>query len=346
MINQNNKQTFLALIDSSRVLLFLENLHFSRKKEPSKYLSTNNQTMKQVITKYSLLLVLFLFTTTTNIYAGGPWPQAKGNAYIKISEWWIVSNQHYTDEGRIDPNLTNGIFNSSIYAEYGFTDRLTGKLYFPFFSRAFFNNEVSGTTGEILLNGEAINSLGDTDVSVTYGLLQGPLVVSASLTLGIPLGNDAGGSTGNLQTGDGEFNRMLQLDAGTGFELGKLSAYASSYIAYNNRTKGFSDEIRFGFEVGVTINKLTAIARLYGIQSRNNGIEGQRENSTSIFANNSEHLTFGPEIAYNIKDNWGLSAGFGTALSGKLIYAATSYSVGVFFKLDSKEKATKRRYKS
>jgi len=300
---------------------------------------------KQAIIKSILLLITSLIFVASS-YAGGPWPQLKNNGYIKISEWWIISNQHYTDQGLIDPNLTNGIFNSSIYAEYGLTDRLTGTVYFPFLSRAYFNNTVSGTTGETLLSGEAINSLGDTDVSLTYGLLQGPVVVSASLTLGIPLGKDTGGSLGTLQTGDGEFNQMLRVDAGTGFQIGNLNAYASVYGGYNNRTEGFSDEIRFGLEAGITIlnNKLTAIARLYGIQSLNNGVEGRRENSTSIFANNSEHLTFGPELAYNISDNWGLSAGFGTALSGKLIYAATSYNVGVFFTLKPSKKDSISRY--
>ena len=300
---------------------------------------------QQTIIKITLLIITTLFFSST-IYAGGPWPQLKNNGYIKISEWWIISNQHYTDQGLIDPNLTNGIFNSSIYAEYGLTNRLTATVYFPFFSRAYFNNTVSGTTGETLIPGEAINSLGDTDISLTYGLLKGPVVVSASLTLGIPLGKDTGGSQGTLQTGDGEFNQMIRLDAGTGFQVGNLSAYASVYGGYNNRTEGFSDEIRFGVEAGVTLfnNRLTAIARLYGIQSLNNGIEGQRENSTSIFANNSEHLTFGPELAYNISDNWGVSAGFGTALSGKLIYAATSYNVGVFFKLTPSAKRNKTRY--
>ncbi len=288
---------------------------------------------KQSIIKNIVVLILFFFSTT--IYAGGPWPQLKNKGYIKISEWWIISNQHYTDNGRIDPNVTSGLFNTSIYAEYGFTDKLTGVVYFPFLSRAYFNNTVSGTTEEIIIPGEAINSLGDTDISINYKILGGPIALSASITIGIPLGNDSGGSMGNLQTGDGEFNQLLQLNAGTGFKIGETNAYASAYAGYNNRTEGFSDEIRYGVEAGVTLfdNRLTAIARLYGIKSTNNGIEGQRENSTSIFANNSEHLTFGPEIAYNIRENWGVSAGFGTALSGKLIYAATSYNVGVFFKI-------------
>ena len=288
---------------------------------------------KQSIIKNIGVLIIFFFSTT--IYAGGPWPQLKNEGYIKISEWWIISNQHYTDIGRIDPNVTSGLFNTSIYAEYGFTDKITGVVYFPFLSRAYFNNTVSGTTEEIIVPGEAINSLGDTDISINYKILGGPIALSASITIGIPLGNDNGGSMGNLQTGDGEFNQLLQLNAGTGFKLGEANAYASVYAGYNNRTKGFSDEIRYGIEAGVTLfdNRLTAIARLYGIKSTNNGVEGQRENSTSIFANNSEHLTFGPEIAYNIKGNWGVSAGFGAALTGRLIYAAPSYNVGVFFKI-------------
>lgn len=287
----------------------------------------------QSIIKIISILVAFFFSTT--IYAGGPWPQPKNQGYIKISEWWIISNQHYTDIGRIDPNVTSGLFNTSIYAEYGLTDRITGVVYFPFLSRAYFNNTISGTTGETILPGDSVNSVGDTDIGLNYKILSGPLALSASITLGIPLGNDGGGSTGALQTGDGEFNQLFQLNAGTGFKIGTANAYASVYAGYNNRTKGFSDEIRYGVEAGVTLfdNRLTAIARLYGIKSTNNGIEGQRENSTSIFANNSEHLTFGPELAYSFNETWGLSAGFGTALSGKLIFAATSYNVGVFFKI-------------
>ena len=287
---------------------------------------------QSIIKTISVLVVLFFSTT---MFAGGPWPQLKNKGYIKISEWWIISNQHYTDQGRIDPNVTSGLFNTSIYAEYGFSDRITGVVYFPFLSISYFNNTVSGTTGDTIFPGELLNSLGDADIGLNYKILDGPLALSASVTFGLPIGNEGGGSLGTLQTGDGEFNQLLQLNVGTGFNLGDANAYASAYIGYNNRTKGFSDEIRYGIEAGVTLfdNRLTAIARLYGIQSRNNGVSGQNENSSSIFANNSEHLTIGPELAYSIGENWGVSAGFGTAVSGKLIFAATSYNVGVFFKI-------------
>ncbi len=297
--------------------------------------------MKNRILFISFLLVLF----SVNVFAGGGWPQPKGWGYFKLSQWWVISDQHYTDKGRIDPNTTNGLFNASLYAEYGFTDRLTGVAYIPFFSRAYFNNTVSGTTGEIKIPGEAINSFGDSDLSLKYALtLNKPIALSATLTFGIPLGKDRGGSAGNLQTGDGEFNQMIQLDAGSGFQLGKLAAYANVYAGFNNRTKDFSDsssgkfsdEFRYGIEAGATFanERLTAIGRLYGIKSFKNGdLPADRSNSTSVFANNSEHLTFAPELAYNINDKWGISVSTGIALSGRLIFASPSYSFGVFYKL-------------
>ncbi|HQU58857.1 MAG: hypothetical protein KDD02_11460 [Phaeodactylibacter sp.] len=286
--------------------------------------------------KNILLLPLLLFFAQP-LLAGGGWPQPKGRGYFKLSQWWVVSDQHFTDVGKIDPNVTNGIFNTSLYAEYGFTDRLTGVLYFPFFSRAYFNNTVSGATGEVITPGEAINSLGDTDVGIKFGLTQNhPLAISATLTFGLPLGNDSGGSAGNLQTGDGEFNQMIQLDAGRGFRIGKHNAYANAYLGFNNRTNDFSDELRFGVEGGITVlqERLTLIARLYGVKSMYNGkLPSEMITSTSIFANNTEYLSFSPEIAYNITDKWGVAASAGGAFYGRLIAARPSYSVGVYFRL-------------
>ncbi len=286
--------------------------------------------------KWALAAMPFLFVCNA-AQAGGGWPQPKGWGFFKLSEWWVVSDQHFTDNGEIDPNTTMGIFNTSFYAEYGFTKRLTGVLYFPFFSRAYMNNTISGTTGETLIPGEAINSIGDTDLGIKYGLtVNKPVAVAATLTFGLPFGIDNGGMAGSLQTGDGEFNQMLQIDAGTGFRLGKVDFYSNLYAGVNNRTNGFSDELRFGFEAGATFwkKRITAIARFQGIQSFKNGdLPAERSNSTSIFANNTEYLSFAPEIAYNINEKWGVSASIGTVFYGRIIFASPSYSVGVFYKL-------------
>lgn len=286
--------------------------------------------LKNII--FSISFLLF----SSSLIAGGGWPQPKGHGFFKLSQWWVIGTQHFTDTGLIDPNVTNGIFNTSLYAEYGFTDRFTGVLYFPFYSRAYFNNTVSGTTNEVIVSGEAINSIGDTDIGLQYGLIKDkPVVLSVAVILGLPLGNESGGTAGNLQTGDGEFNQLLKFDAGTGFKIGKLNAYATAYAGYNNRSKGFSDEFRYGIEAGATFwkDRITTIARFIGVKSLKNGDLNELPNSTSIFANNSEHFSFSPEIAYNINDKWGVSAGFGKALTGKIIFANTSYMFGVYYKL-------------
>ena len=284
----------------------------------------------------NIFLSALLLLIANLLFAGGGWPQPKNHGYFKLSQWWVVSNQHFTDTGMIDPNVTTGTFNTSIYAEYGFTDRLTGIVYFPFFSRVYSNNIVSGTTGKVIVPGDAVNSIGDTDISLKYGLIvDKPVVLSATLTLGLPFGESAGGSQGNLQTGDGEFNQMLTFDAGTGFNIGKVSAYSNAYFGFNQRNGGYSDEWRFGIEAGANLfkNKITAIMRLYGVRSLQNGTRNDDDNAgTSFFANNSEHLSISPEIAYNFNENWGASFTYASALSGKLIFADPSYSVGVFFK--------------
>lgn len=282
-----------------------------------------------------LNLVLAFFFVNSAI-AGGGWTQPKGGIYLKLSEWWIISNQHFTDAGLIDPNTTSGIFNTSFYGEYGITDRLTAVAYVPFFSRSYMNNVVSGTTGEVLIPGEAINSFGDTDLSIKYALnKKGVIRTAATLTLGLPLGNNSGGSQGNLQTGDGEFNQLLQLDASSSFQIKNTSIYGTATFGFNNRTKGFSDELRYGIEVGAGLfkNKFWLIGRITGVESLQNGTLSSEANSTSIFANNSEFTSYSIEAAVYLTKQFGVSASYASAFRGQIIFANPSYSVGVFLDL-------------
>lgn len=284
----------------------------------------------------SLFTVLALVLSFNFAFAGGGWTAKKGEGYYKFSQWWIVSDQHFTDAGLIDPNVTSGIFNTSIYTEYGFTDRFTGIAYVPFFSRATMNNQLSETTGNIITEGDAINSFGDTDLGIKYGILKNKRVaLAASLTFGLPLGNSSGGREGNLQTGDGEFNQILKLDAGIPFSIGKIPSYANIYSGFNNRSNGFSDEYRYGAEFGMGLmkKKLWLIGRITGIESLRNGDLGNDINSTSVFANNSEFTSYSLEAAYYINNKLGVSASFASAFRGEIIFASPSYSVGIFLDL-------------
>ena len=167
-----------------------------------------------------LLLTILLLFTANFLFAGGGWPQKKGKGYYKIGQWWVVADMHFTSSGGIDPNGTRGTYVTSLYFEYGITDRLTGILYFPFFTRATVFEQVSAITGNIIVPGDDVNSIGDTDISFKYGLIHNkPIVLSATLTFGLPLGKDDGGFDGSIQTGDGEYNQMLTIDVSKSFNF-------------------------------------------------------------------------------------------------------------------------------
>jgi len=284
-----------------------------------------------------ILIIIIISAFSTNTWAGGPWPQKKGGLYLKLSEWWTIFDEHYTDTGLIDPNVTNGLFNTTLYTEYGLTDRFTGVVNAALFSRNYMNNIRSATTSELLIPGEAINSIGDIDLSLKYGLTKpgAKIPIAITATFGIPTGVTAGGEFKNLQTGDGEFNQMIQIDAGTGFNFNNISAYTSAFIGLNNRTRGFSEELRFGLELGFGFlnNKFWINGRLNAVESLKNGDTAATTTSTSVFANNSEYVSLGVEANLYITNKLGISAGMASATRGEIIAADPSYSVGVFLDL-------------
>lgn len=285
----------------------------------------------------NIFTLLLLLIGSTSLLAS-PWPKPKGAAYLKLYEFWLRFDEHYTSNGEIDPNATLGLYNTALYGEYGITDRLTVFGNLPFFSRNVINNQLSGTRGGVIIPGDAINGMGDADLGLRFGLSKAnaPIALSASLTLGLPLGEDAGGEQGNLQTGDGEFNQMLLLAAGRSFSLGtKSDGYVSAFAGVNKRSNGFSDEFRFGLEGGFNLinRRVWLIGRLAGSESFFNGETAESVQTTSIFSNNAEYLSLGGEVNVYLTDKIGISAGVAGALSGRIIAAAPAFSAGVFLDL-------------
>lgn len=283
----------------------------------------------------TMMTVMFAaFSLTCD--AGGGWPQPKGKGYFKLYEWWSVADQHYTGNGLKDPNITSGLYNTMLYGEFGFSSRLTGVMNIPLLSRAVTNNLVSSVTQNVLMEGAAINAPGDIQLALKYGVYSSSRVsVSTTLEFGIPTGEDAGGPERNLQTGDGEFNQLLRLDAGIPILGSKtVSMYGNLYGGFNKRNKGFSDEYRFGAELGIGLinQKLYIIGRYDAVESRNNKPNGPIQGG-SFFANNYEVHGLSAELSYEFTKGVGVAFGYSTAISGKIIYAAPAYTVGVFLKL-------------
>ena len=208
--------------------------------------------------KFTVVLLLMLIAFAE---LSAQWTKEKGKGYYKVSAWSLVSDQHYTDTGDIDPNATRGYFNLNFYGEYGITDKWDVIAYLPFFARTYQNEQISGTRGTVIQEGEGLNSIGDIDLSVRYGIMKTEgLALSTSLKFGIPSGNSSGGSDGSYQTGDGEFNQLLQVDLGIPFNLNTIPGFVKTYLGLNNRTEDFSDEVHFGGEAGLNIHQEKILA--------------------------------------------------------------------------------------
>lgn len=277
------------------------------------------------------ILAILILAYPIVAFAGG-WTEQKRQGYFKISQSWLKANAYYTRDGERIPIRTLGTYTTSLYARYGITNKWTVFTYVPFFMRNTLNKTVGRTSGETLQQGASKNAFGDMSVGVQYGILQKKgFALSSSLLLGLPTGstNDPNG----LFTGDGEFNQMLQVDLGYGKSVKKHTFYGNIYGAFNHRTNGFSEEVRFGAEAGMVLWQQLFIAfKMDGVQSLQNDDGGQ--SGVGLFANNTEFITYGPEVAYIYKNTVGVSFKYTTATLVRNTLASAFMEVGVFYKLN------------
>ncbi|MGB3848406.1 MAG: hypothetical protein WA958_00450 [Tunicatimonas sp.] len=284
--------------------------------------------MSAPVQRFRWLAALALTFGTTFAQAGGGWTPPPGTGFFKLGQNTIIANRFYQPDGTLVDIRTVSLFTTSVYGEYGFTNRLAGVVYAPLFVRSTLNH-VRYTSGRPTEAGDYVNSVGDVDVGLRYGLIrEGPVVVSIGLTLGLPLGETAGGDTGLLQTGDGELNQLLTVEASRA--VGNF--YATALLGVNHRTNNFSEELRYGLEAGYRFGKrLLTQLRLYGVESFKNGTDAGGT-SNSIFANDIEYLSVTPEVAYALTDRLGVTASVGLALRGEKILADPNYGIGVYLK--------------
>jgi protein XagA len=278
--------------------------------------------MKKVFA--TALMTLTCLTT----YGGGGWPQPKNEGFFKLGQNMIRSGYFFNPAGEVIPITTTSLYTTSLYGEYGFTNRLTGIVYFPFYVRGTLNRISYRQSGKQEA-GDAVNAIGDTDVGLKYAFLAGkPLFASITVLLGLPLGDTGGGRTGILQTGDGEFNQLVRLDVSGSLGAG---VFVSGYLGFNNRTRGFSDEFRYGAEIGFTWKKITPILKINSVHSFFNGNAETVQNG--VFSNNTEYFSPTVEVNYQWTKHAGISLSGGFALSGRNILAAPNWSAGVYWKL-------------
>ncbi len=273
-------------------------------------------------------IVFFLCVVLSfHSFAGGGWSQKKGEGFFYLYQRMLRGKKFFANDKSIVNIATTGAYFTSLYGEYGVTNRLTAIGTVPLFVRVT-KNAVDYSSG-LYIPGDQVNSFGDVDLGLKYGLIQDkPVVLAVSLLAGIPSGNPKGGSSEILQTGDGEFNQQVRFDVSGGFNSG---IYLSSYAGFNNRTNGFSDEFHYGIEVGYAKNKLLLMLKSTGVESFYNGNAAIIQ--TGIFSNNIEYLSIGLEGGYYLDKakKVGVLGGVNGAFFARNLLAVPSIHLGIFY---------------
>lgn len=281
--------------------------------------------------------LLFCFAVLAyQLSVAGGWPQPKKSGFFQLSERWLISNEHFTDKGLIDPNVTTGLAISSFYGEYGLTNKLTVRAYVPFLVSNFQNNIISGTRDIVIQEGKALNSFGDIIIGADHLLYKtNTISTTVGVSIGLATGTIGQGEKQNLQTGDGENNITLRFDIGTAiYNTEKLNIYGKGGIGFNKRSNDFSDEIRSQVEVGVIYKKnYYFIQKLFNVYSLQNGVKsGKQISNAGVFANNAEFNAYEAIVAANIYKGYHLSFAVNHILNGKIVAAGTAFEIGVFKK--------------
>lgn len=271
-----------------------------------------------------LLLILFYVQFISSHGQGSI--QKRGTGWVQIEQYFTRSDSYFNSVSERISIRTNALYMTSLSSEYGITNRITAIIIFPFFARSTVNELEYNQTGNTE-SGTSLNSLGDTDVGLRFSIRQKfPVQVNGFITFGLPFGKKGSvGTETDVQTGDGELNQISGIELRHYFLSLKLTA--SGYVAFNNRAKNFSNEVRYGFGIGYKADRLFVAARLSVIESLFNDTAPVSLNS--IFSNHRELVSPGVEVDYRITNKISLLATGTFVVSGRNTLAAPAWTFGI-----------------
>lgn len=277
-----------------------------------------------------VLISLVMCSLCVSEAQAGAWTQKRGRGFYKLEGRFIYAQRFFEPDGKIIDIPTLSDYTTSFYGEYGLSHRVTLIAYVPFYKRIALNRQIGEPSGFVYFAGDSVSGFADSDVGVRFGLKQNrATVLSTRVMFGLPLGKDE--QQNGLLTGDGEFNQLLALELGHSFY--PLPLYFSGELGFNNRTQGFSDELRYAAELGYTFwGNATLAMKFVGVASLKNGADNVRGGMGGLYANNVSYLALGPSLFLQLNKNVGVTAGIDGATYGQNVLAAPSYSLGIYFK--------------
>jgi len=258
---------------------------------------------------------MLILTLTASVRAA--WVRAPGESLVGLGVSYTSANKVYDGEGKTSgiPRFTETA--TQVFGEHGVTDRLTLGAMLPVL------NLHSAEDSAMLANQKSQTGIGDSVVTGRYQLLQGPVLISAGLDLGLPTGS----KNATIPTGDGEFSFLPRIAAARSLQLGLPVFYLVS-AGYHKRTVGFSDEVHGQLMGGFRASFVTFIFSVEARHSLKNGDAGALS-ANPLYLNNASFFSYAPGIVIHAGDKLTFNIFYKGGFFVRNILAAPSISAGV-----------------
>lgn len=294
--------------------------------------------MKRVLT----IGAFIAFVAT--VFGQTAWTHPKGEGYFKLSQNFIIAGSFFNPNGEVIDITTTSVYVTGVYGEYGVSEGLTAMINAPVFVRSTINNKESTVDG-FVIPGDEFNGIGDIWLGLKYGIVRNkPVVFAVSGQVKFPTGENVGGNSELLQSGDGAWGALGL--AHVSYSFYPTPVYVSLYAGYQFRGEAdlvyssgtdrvnYDDAVRWGVEAGWSPSDNWQIAlKVDNVVAAENGSGGGITGGSSIFGNRISYLAITPEVAYIFNNGLGVSVGVGTAAWGRNILAAPNFNAGVFYLL-------------
>lgn len=276
-----------------------------------------------------LLLTIFVLCYQATV-AQSAWTKNKGELYSQLSFSTIPSYSEIFNDNtyRTSREITDNTI--QLYAEYGLNDKWTLITNIPIKSITT-GSIVDNPTFSPSITESSKTALGNIQLGLKRKLYDKKFVLSGQLNIEANTGDFYADS--GIRTGYDAWTFTPILNLGRGYK----NYFFQVFTGVDIRTNNYSSNFKIGGEFGYTaIKNINLIAFLDAVISFKNGdiVLPQSNLETALYINNQEYTAFGLKGLYDFTDNFGLTLGFGGAISANNVAKQLALSGGVFYKIN------------
>ena len=270
-----------------------------------------------------VFIVLFAIQMATVMEAGaGAWTQKKGGYYLKLAGGYLNSTEDIDATGSRIQKAGLGELrdvNYSLYLEYGVLNRLTLVASVPY---KRLRDTRTFATGKAF---EKRSGFGDLEMRLRWQAYQKSFVASLALGGKLPMWYDEDPNTRvPLSSTEIDVDGRLLL----GKSLYPFPGYLTGEFGYRKRGGNFSNELFYGLEAGVNVDRFLFKGFVSGIHT-----SGMCATTAEVgLIGDQNVLKFSPGIIYNVNSKLEMSLDFIHVASGCNTGAGNTILFGFAFK--------------